>query len=301
MKTMATIAKGLMLAAIMTVGAQNVQAQDEETKLAPADANEWWQGEEVKGNGQEVYLYNVGAGIFVTGEKAEIKNIDEAATWNINGSSPYTIECNNDAQDKIHLECTIKTTNTWTASVGKTASKLTLVSGTTKDKGYCYKFSVTENVGTIFNKHDETRYFNVEDTKYTPAKTAGPLNDFLFISAEQKEAYSEYKNLFNEANDYTSNEKVSTTLLSDLKDVLTNASKSTYASYSSDESNLKDIIKKIEDYLKNISTGIDEVANTNSTKQAAIYNANGVRISKMQKGINIVKMSNGDTKKVLVK
>lgn len=295
MKTMATIAKGLMLAAIMTVGAQNVQAQDEETKLAPADANEWWQGEEVKGNGQEVYLYNVGAGVFVTNNTPSEKDINNATLWSINDSYKFTT-----ADNGIYLK---NPAAGCTAGIGTNseATKFNLmVSNNTKDKGYAYKLYVTYKdwLGRTKNK-----LFNIDNSKnaYTGANSEGNYNDFLFISAEQKEAYSEYKNLFNEANDYTSNEKVSTTLLSDLKEVLTNASKSTYASYSSDESNLKGIIKKIEDYLKNISTGINEVANTNSTKQAAIYNANGVRISKMQKGINIVKMSNGDTKKVLVK
>lgn len=287
---MATIAKGLMLAAVMTVGAQNVQAQNEESKLAPADANEWWQGEELKGNGQEVYLYNVGAGVFVTNNTPSEKDINNATLWSITDSYKFTT-----ADNGIYLYYSWG----WKTGVGATseATKFNLkISENTKDKGYAYKLYIKPSIG-------KNRYFNIDqgNNKYTAAESTGPWNDFLFISAEQKEAYSEYADLYKEANTYTSNEKVSATLLSDLKDVLTNASKSTYASYSSDKTNLKDIIKQIEDYLKSHTTGIDEVANTNNIKQTAIYNANGVRISKMQKGINIVKMSNGENQKVLVK
>ncbi|MBD9260578.1 MAG: hypothetical protein EGR98_04640, partial [Prevotella sp.] len=67
--TMAKYAKSIMLAAILTVGATVVNAQEEEvntTTYTPAEANSWWRGEEVTGEEQQVYVYNVGAGIFVT-------------------------------------------------------------------------------------------------------------------------------------------------------------------------------------------------------------------------------------------
>ncbi len=54
--------------------------------------------------------------------------------------------------------------------------------------------------------------------------------------------------------------------------------------------------------LKNIADGISEV-NANATEgvEVARYNAAGQLISAPQKGINIIKMSNGETHKVLVK
>ena len=65
---MAKYAKSIMLAAILTVGATVVNAQEEvnTTTYTPAEANSWWRGEEVTGEEQQVYVYNVGAGIFVT-------------------------------------------------------------------------------------------------------------------------------------------------------------------------------------------------------------------------------------------
>ena len=56
-----------------------------------------------------------------------------------------------------------------------------------------------------------------------------------------------------------------------------------------------------EDY-KNHSTGIEEIAKADEKATITmIYNINGVRQNALQKGINIVKMSNGNVKKVLVK
>lgn len=71
MKLMANAAKGLMLAAFMAVGTTTVNAQEnsEETTYKPVTVGNWVKGEEVKGNGQEVYIYNVGAGTFITDSK----------------------------------------------------------------------------------------------------------------------------------------------------------------------------------------------------------------------------------------
>lgn len=84
--TMAKYAKSIMLAAILTVGATVVNAQEEvnTTTYTPAEANSWWRGEEVTGEEQQVYVYNVGAGIFVTTDNTPSeKNIDNAALWTL--------------------------------------------------------------------------------------------------------------------------------------------------------------------------------------------------------------------------
>lgn len=66
--TVAKYAKSIMLAAVMTASAlTTVNAQEaDNTTYAPAEANSWWRGEKVTGEEQQVYVYNVGAGIFVT-------------------------------------------------------------------------------------------------------------------------------------------------------------------------------------------------------------------------------------------
>lgn len=71
MKLMANIAKGLMLAAFMAVGTTTVNAQEETTEtFAPVKVGDWVKGEEVTGNGQKMYIYNVGAGTFISGKSA---------------------------------------------------------------------------------------------------------------------------------------------------------------------------------------------------------------------------------------
>ena len=53
-----------------------------------------------------------------------------------------------------------------------------------------------------------------------------------------------------------------------------------------------------------LATGIEEITNATANRKAtpaAIYSINGTRLSAMQRGINIVKMSNGETKKVIVR
>lgn len=87
--TVAKYAKSIMLAAVMTASAlTTVNAQEaDNTTYAPAEANSWWRGEEVTGEEQQVYVYNVGAGIFVTTDDTPSeKNIDNAALWTLSNN-----------------------------------------------------------------------------------------------------------------------------------------------------------------------------------------------------------------------
>lgn len=51
----------------------------------------------------------------------------------------------------------------------------------------------------------------------------------------------------------------------------------------------------------NIETGIKNVPKSDSATEAARYSTNCTRIASPQKGINIIRMSDGTVKKVLVK
>lgn len=75
--TVAKYAKSIMLAAVMTASAlTTVNAQEaDNTTYAPAEANSWWRGEEVTSEEQQVYVYNVGAGIFVTTDNTPSEKI----------------------------------------------------------------------------------------------------------------------------------------------------------------------------------------------------------------------------------
>lgn len=292
--TMAKYAKSIMLAAILTVGATVVNAQEEvnTTTYTPAEANSWWRGEEVTGEEQQVYVYNVGAGIFVTTDDTPSeKNIDNAALWTLSNNQfscgDYHINMWSDSNAGLIL---YKAINTAKATV------FNFVTGDTQDRGFSYKLSKTE--GWLISY---TRYFNVDNNEYTAAKNKSKYNDFLFISPEQKEAYSTYSALYKEASELTSNEKISTSLLSQLKEVLTSTAAANYDTYSANKTTLQNIIEEIKTYLNSTPTGIDKINANSSAKTEAIFSVNGVRNAQLNKGLNIVKMSDGSIKKIMVK
>ena len=49
------------------------------------------------------------------------------------------------------------------------------------------------------------------------------------------------------------------------------------------------------------TTGIDEITSASNDNAEAIYSTNGVKVKELQKGLNIVKMANGSTKKIIVR
>lgn len=289
--TMAKYAKSIMLAAILTVGATVVNAQEEvnTTTYTPAEANSWWRGEEVTGEEQQVYVYNVGAGIFVTTDNTPSeKNIDNAALWTL---SKNQFSC---GDYHINMWSDLNWGATWHKEIGKNdATTYNIIAGNTENRGFSYKLSKTDGLAT--------RYFNVDNNKYTTAKKQSEYNDFLFISPEQKEAYRTYSALYKEASELTSNEKISTSLLSQLKEVLTSTAAANYDTYSANKNTLQNIIEEIKTYLNSTPTGIDNINANSSAKAEAIFSVNGVRNAQLNKGLNIVKMSDGSIKKIMVK
>lgn len=292
--TVAKYAKSIMLAAVITASAlttANAQEADN-TTYAPAEANSWWRGEEVTGEEQQVYVYNVGAGIFVTTDDTPSeKNIDNAALWTLSNNQfscgDYHINMWSDSNAGLIW---YKAINTAKATV------FYFVTGDTQDRGFSYKLSKTE--GWLISY---TRYFNVDNNEYTAAKNKSKYNDFLFISPEQKEAYRTYSALYKEASELTSNEKISTSLLSQLKEVLTSTAAANYDTYSANKTTLQNIIEEIKTYLNSTPTGIDKINANSSAKTEAIFSVNGVRNAQLNKGLNIVKMSDGSIKKIMGK
>ena len=199
--TVAKYAKSIMLAAVMTASAlTTVNAQEaDNTTYAPAEANSWWRGEEVTGKEQQVYVYNVGAGIFVTTDDTPSeKNIDNAALWTLSNNQfsygDYHINMWSNLNAGVIWDTAINTAKATTYKV---------IAGNTEDRGLSYKLSKTD--GRVIS---HTRYFNVDNNEYTAAKTKSEFNDWLFISETQKNAYLDYKAKYNEAKNYASNEKV---------------------------------------------------------------------------------------------
>lgn len=293
--TVAKYAKSIMLAAVMTASAlTTVNAQEaDNTSYAPAEANSWWRGEEVTGEEQQVYVYNVGAGIFVTTEKTPSeKNIDNAALWTLSNNQ---FSC---GDYHINMWSKAGAGRDWNKAIStERTTEFNFVTGDTQDRGFSYKLSKTEGWLTYLF----TRYFNVDDNEYTAAQTKSEYNDFLFISPKQKEAYSTYSALYKEASELTSNEKISTSLLSQLKEILTSTAAANYDTYSANKNTLQNIIETIKTYLNSTPTGIDNINANSSAKAEAIFSVNGVRNAQLNKGLNIVKMSDGSIKKIMVK
>lgn len=293
--TVAKYAKSIMLAAVMTASAlTTVNAQEaDNTTYAPAEANSWWRGEEVTGEEQQVYVYNVGAGIFVTTDDTPSeKNIDNAALWTLSNNQ---FSC---GDYHINMWSTAGAGRNWHTAINTDdATTYNMTAGSTTNRGFSYKLSKTEGwLTSLF-----TRYFNVDNNKYTAAQTKGEYNDFLFISPEQKEAYRTYSALYKEASELTSNEKISTSLLNQLKEILTSTATANYGTYTTNKTTLQNIINTIKTYLNSTPTGIDNINANSSAKTEAIFSVNGVRNAQLNKGLNIVKMSDGSVKKIMVK
>ena len=263
----------------------------EGSTYAPAKANNWWRGETLKGGGQPVYIYNIGAETFISGKEPTIKDINSAYIWQINGSGSYTFACYNDTQDRINMSKSLR----WTASIKEKSGASTfnvIPSTTTTSRGNTYKLSVTSG--------KDTRYFNVDGKSYSPASTPSNMNDWLFISEPQKKAYTYYQELFNKARDYQKY-----TLSESLREKLTNTLNATeagsYDTYTADIENLHKVIADIDTYLKDTPTGINSSSFASRQGYTAIYDINGVRHNTLSKGINIVKMVNGEIRKIIIR
>ena len=256
---------------------------------SPATANNWWRGETLKGEGQPVYIYNVGAETFIAGKEPTIKDINSAYIWNINGKGSYTFACTNASEDRINMS---KSWGIWSTSIKEKPGASTfnvIQSTTTTDRGNAYKLSATSG--------KDTRYFNVDGKSYSPATTPSNMNDWLFISSEQKEAYNDYQKLFNKARDYQKY-TLSESLREKLTSTLYETEKGSYATYTTDTESLRNIIADIETYLNDHPTSISNSTVANRQGIIAIYGINGIRRNALAKGINIVKMANGEVKKI---
>lgn len=303
---MKNLVKGLMLSVAIALGATTAQAQDTGTgtgteDVKPAASTEFWMGEEAAEG--RFYLYNVGAKIFVTGKTPSETDINNATLWTASGSDnsfSFTDEKGNLVITMDNLSA--KITEKGLFNLPK-ATKFGLETGTTKGKGNAYK--LTYSLWPF-----PTRYFNIDidNDKYTPAITPGDLNDWLFISDAQKNAYTEYVDLFNKAKSYTEpdsklfksdNVEKRNAIVKQINDALKSYNYNTYKKENGGNK-LKDAINAAEGFI-NATTGINKVGSTTDAKVSEIYGVNGARKSQLTMGINIVKMSDGTVKKVLVK
>lgn len=288
--TMKNLVKGLMLSVAIALGATTAQAQDNGTgtsteDVKPAASTEFWMGEEAAEG--RFYLYNVGANIFVTGNTPSETDINKATLWTASGSDKRFSFTDKKGYFVITMDRTsAKITKQGPLHLLPIATKFDLEPGTTKGKN-AYKLAYS------------TYYFNVGKDKYTPETTPGDFNDWLFISDAQKNAYTEYVNLFNKAKSYTEKgSKLTDAIVKQINDALKSYNYNTYEEKNGGKAKLEAAIKAAEDF---ITTGINEIGSTTDAKVSEIYGVNGARKSQLTKGLNIVKMSDGTVKKVLVK
>ena len=287
--TMKNLVKGLILSAVMTLGVATASAQGTGTKdVKPATSTDFWMGETAKAG--EFYLYNVGAKIFATNNTPSETDITKATLWTAKESNKSFSFTGKNGY-KIYMHSDLSLGITWTAKIdqNETATDFTLAAGTSTEKGYVYSFSKKEGVFT--------RYFNIDNKKFTPAKKQSNSNDWLLISDVQKKAYTEYVDLFNKAKSYTEGDsKLTDAIVKQINDALKSYNYNTYKK--DGEAKLKAAIEAAKNF---IATGINEIGSTTDAKVSEIYGVNGARKSQLTMGINIVKMSDGTVKKVLVK
>lgn len=317
--TLANMAKGMMLAALLAVGttalAQNVSGNtengtvegnengsNENETFAPAAESSWLQPVKLVGNGQKAYIYNVATKTFITGKTATVKNIENADVWTIDGDKTRCFTCDNKTKDHLFLEySSLGHPFKWYAEVSdkRDATDFTIEEGSTENS-----YKLTKSREKLFNKGTETAYFSVSGEKYVASLAPSIDNDWYFISADQKDVYAEYTSLFTEAASLLKNEKLNDqeSVLGDIKTALQETAKGTFNTSNADINKLKTTIaaakKAIEDITNGISNTSDNLENAEIT---SIYSANGTRKAQLTKGINIIKMSNGAVKKILVK
>lgn len=302
--TMKNLVKGLMLSAVMTLGVATASAQETGTgNVKPATSTDFWMGETAKAG--EFYLYNVGAKIFATNNAPSETDITKATLWTAKGSNnSFSFTGKNGYV--FHMSSTLGAGKTWTTKIENNgdATTFTLKTGKTTEKGAVYAFSKDEGWVT-----SNVRYFNVDGKKYTAANTQSNSNDWLLISDTQKKAYDEYVKLFNEAKSYTEansklfesdDNKATGKIVEQINDALKSYNYNTYEKKNGGKAKLEAAIKAAEDFIKT-TTGINEIVSTTDAKVSEIYGVNGARKSQLTKGLNIVKMSDGTVKKVLVK
>ena len=293
---MKNLVKGLMLSAVIALGATTAQAQGTGTgteDVKPAASTEFWMGETAKAG--EFYLYNVGAKIFATNNTPSETDITKATLWTANGSNnSFSFTGKNGYV--FHMSSTWSAGKTWTANIKNNgdATTFTLKTGKTTEKGAVYAFSKDEGWIT-----SNVRYFNVDGKKYTAAESQSNWNDWLLISDTQKKAYDEYVKRFNEAKSYTeADSKLTDAIVKQINDALKSYNYNTYKK--DGEAKLNAAINAADAFI-NATTGINEIGSTTDAKVSEIYGVNGARKSQLTKGLNIVKMSDGTVKKVLVK
>lgn len=211
--------------------------------LNPASQDEFWEGEKLSSvespDYANAYIYNVGKQTFITDNTPSVTDINSAVKWRVkpeNGKYTFYREDNN-GQWRLMMKNSGFSTKTGAYNETSGATNFSVIESTNG----AYKFTASVS--------GSTRYFNVDGSSYTAAKSTGPYNDWLFISEAQKTAYTNYKKAYDAAKglldtkeDYL-NEEVA--LKSELEDILLETTNTKYSNSVANTKKLNDIINWI--------------------------------------------------------
>ncbi len=209
------------------------------TTYAPAASTDFWRGEAWTGNGQQVYLYNVGSHYFISNDFGpSVTNISQAPIWGIYGTA---------------TSYTISNSDGYRLQMGRSKSNQGVVSGSGATTFSNSEAGITEGSHRIGLKDwstfldRNTHFFTVATesgkTIYSAATTKDTYNDWLLISEEQKQAYLNYVSLYNEANSLLGERD---DLNGELIGVLEETQSSNYGTVASDTEKLEAIIAKYQ-------------------------------------------------------
>ena len=248
----------------------------------PSITNIWFEGEDFVSGEETWYLFNIGVGKFIGDDGHFFADINEATPWGIWGDyNPYSISKSDG--DRFYMDG-------WpsynTGIRGKSATSFDIV-----------KEGSTEG---SYNLVARDRYFNVTDENepsFSAAKTNGPMNDWLFISTEQKDTYNEFMALYYEVLPYI-DMPMEDGLRNQLAALLNGAASATYSQCVGTTGFIAQL-KFLLELLKTIETGVDSVKGESAKTPVAVYSVGGQRTNGMKKGLNIVKMSDGTIRKIM--
>lgn len=275
--------------------------------FTPAAQAAFWEGETLESVAADdeanAYIFNVGSKTFITDNTPSEKDINNAVKWRVTpGNGTYTFYREDNENKPWRIKMNSSNIGVYQSNSGATDFKV-VSSSTTAG---AYKFD--EEYFTLAGKSNH--HFNVDGNKYTGANnnSVSVYNDWLFISEAQKAAYHAYKAAYEAAKELLDNEDYKDFFVkepemrAELEQILLETIHTVYSTSAVDTGKLSDIADRIKNRKGNGTTGVDyiEVAGEEGTV-TAVYGNTGERRACLERGVNIVRMSDGTTRKLIVK